>query len=95
MAYRNRWNLLFKKSFVFIPENDIDGLAFSLLTSNDINQMIQSTGLRLKFEQEFYKLYLKKDPKTRVTTERPVTIDDRSDEVVKVAAVRKRYQKDR
>ena len=43
--------------------------------------MIQSIGLRLKFEQEFYKLYPKKDPKTRVTTERPVKIDDRrSDE---------------
>ena len=37
--------------------------------------------LRLKFEQEFYKLHPNKDPKTRVTTERPVTIDDRrSDE---------------
>ena len=43
--------------YVFFAENDIDEAVFKLLTSKEINEMIKSVGLRVKFENEHYKIF--------------------------------------
>ena len=41
----------------FFAENDIDEATFKLFTSKEINEMIKSVGLRVKFENEYCKIF--------------------------------------
>ena len=50
----------------FFAENDIDEAAFKLLTSKEINEMIKSVGLRLKYENKYCKIFPQRDPALQV-----------------------------
>ena len=50
----------------FFAEYDIDEVAFKALTSKEINEMIKSVGLRVKFEIEYCKIFPQRDPRLQV-----------------------------
>ena len=50
----------------FFAECDIDEVASKVLTSKEINEMIKSVGLKVKFEIEYYKIFPQRDPRLQV-----------------------------
>ena len=57
--------------YVFFAENEIDEVAFKLLTSKEINEIIKSVGLRVKFKNKYYKIFPQRDPMLQVENKKP------------------------